>query len=128
MDTDMPLTPIAHPPRLLRARIEHRRDDHEAGCDRALRNAEEEAAHEKGPEALRSGMAQERDGPDEDVHADPLADGEPLERVVLRELEREEREVEDRAEPVKLILSEVRVLPAVRARSVGHSAEIMGQR
>ena len=66
-------------------------------------------------------MAQERDGPHEDVDADPLADGEPLQRVVLRELEPEEGEVEDRAQPVELVLPEVRVLPAVRARSVGRS-------
>ena len=116
-----PLTPVTHPPCLFCARIEHGRDDHEAGCDRALRDAEEEAAHEEGPEALRGGMAQERDRPDEDVHADPLADGEPLQRVVLRELEPEEGEVEDRAQPVELVLPEVRVLPAVRARSVGRS-------
>ena len=117
----MPLTPVTHPPRLLRARIEHRRDDHEPRRDRALRNAEEEAAHKERREALRGGMAQERNGPDEDVHADPLADGEPLQRVVLRELEAEEGEVEDHVQPVELVLPEVRVLPVVRAWSVVRS-------
>lgn len=72
-------------------------------------------------------MAQQRDGPHEDVDADPLADGEPLQREVLRELECEEGEVENGAQPVELVLPEVCVFPVVRSRlfnrSVGVSRE-----
>ena len=133
-------TPVPDALRLLLPRVEHRRDDHEPGRDRALADAEERAAREELPKVFRRGVAQQRNRPYEDVEAatddtrgsalglglglgrarrhggrggrggdapHPFPDGQVLQREVLRPLEPEEEEVEDRAQPVELRLVDV---------------------
>ena len=94
---DHPLTPISYPQRLLRPRIEHSRDDHESGRDRTFAHAQDQPDGEQAAEALARSMTAESDTPDEDVDAHPFSDGVPLEGEVLRVLEDEVAEVEDRA-------------------------------
>ena len=154
-----PLTPVAHACGLFLARIEHGRDYHEPGRDCTFADAQECAAREERAKVFRSGVAQERDRPDEDVEATrcrggtavlavqsegggggrstreesdaphPLAHGQILHRQVLRPLEREEEEVEDRAKPVELGLVKVTVRPVtVDVEQVGPAPSGVSER
>lgn len=63
------LTPVAHPLCLFLTGIEHRGDNHESWRDGAFTYAKEHAAREELSKVLRSGMAEERHSPHEDVDA-----------------------------------------------------------
>ncbi len=62
-------TPISDALGLLLACVEHGRDDHEPGRNRALANSQEQAAHEELSKRLRGRVADQGDRPNEDVDA-----------------------------------------------------------
>lgn len=97
--------------------VKHGRDDQEPGCDGAFADAQEDAAGKETAKACRGGVAEQCDGPYEDVDAEnaqclengymgykdkemcvphPFCDGETLQGEVLWPLEAEEEEVEYR--------------------------------
>lgn len=68
-------TPVADALGLLLTRVEHGRDNHEPGRDRALANPQEEAAHEELSKRLRGGVTEQGDRPNEDVETGCAAGG-----------------------------------------------------